>query len=122
MSGLSFDHKRRGRRSSMAGPVASGRFAHLEMQDRQRMREQRRRPAQAPPRPEHVGDLHRDPTPRLLEAWQPVRAELLRAVDESTYRIWLAPVHPHALIGGTWRLACSEPRLPFVAVRHSPLW
>lgn len=51
-------------------------------------------------------DPHREPSTALLEAWKPVEVELRQAVDGPTFRIWLAQLHPHSLIGGTWRLAC----------------
>lgn len=58
-------------------------------------------------------DAHREPSVRLLEAWAPVEDDLRRCVelgtlDDLSLRLWLAPVHPHSLIGGTWRLGCDE--------------
>lgn len=111
---LDFAFRCGGSRSPHVAPIASGRFAHLEMQDRQRMRSQRRVSA---PRPKHASDAHRDPSPQLLGAWLPVEAELRKAIDEATFRIWLAPIHPHALIAGTWRLGCSESVLCWVRDR-----
>jgi hypothetical protein len=96
-------------RALWAPPVAAGRFAFLEMSDRRATRSR----AKAKPEPRTATlDPHREPSPRLLAAWAPVERELRQAVDESTYRIWLADVHPHSLIDGTWTLAC--PRLQTV--------
>lgn len=58
-------------------------------------------------RDERAGDPHREASVALLEAWAPVEVEMRKCVDELTYRIWLAPMHPHSLVGGTWRVGCD---------------
>lgn len=103
---------RTGRRSPSVAPIASGRFAYLEMEDRRRKRK-----TLVTPQPDARREAHRDPSLRLLEAWTPIEAELRKSVDELTFRIWLAAggqvdLHPHSLIGGTWRLAA----------RHQSCW
>lgn len=64
--------------------------------------------SQANPPVEPEMSAHRAPSERLLAAWAPVDAEIQRAVDELTYRIWLVGVHPHALLEGTWILGTHK--------------
>lgn len=106
---VSFDFRRGGRRRSVAGPVASGRFAHLEMEDRAG-RVSNRKPAA-------ICDPHREPSIALLEAWAPIEVELRSAVDGPTFRIWLAQLHPHSLTGGAWRLACRPAHVGWIRDR-----
>jgi hypothetical protein len=107
-------------RASYAAPVASGRFAFLEMSDRRAMRSR----VKAKPEPRTATlDPHREPSARLLAAWAPVERELRQAVDESTYQIWLAPplVHPHALTAGRWRLACRPQTCSWIRERFGKI-
>ena len=44
----------------------------------------------------------------LSHAWPPIRAELQRAVPDSTWHLWLAPLRPVALHGGELTLEASD--------------
>lgn len=67
-------------------------------------------------------DPHREPSGDLLAVWMPIEDELRRAVGNSTFNMWLAPLHPHAVIGGVWRLAAVEERmLGWVEARYTRL-
>jgi chromosomal replication initiator protein len=41
------------------------------------------------------------PTPQLTQDWASIRSELRCVVPDSTFEIWLAPLTPRALVGGT---------------------
>jgi hypothetical protein len=48
------------------------------------------------------------------------------SVEDLTFRIWLAPggeanLHPHSLIGGTWRLGCDERAIAWLRDRFGRL-
>lgn len=89
--------------SVRTGPPTTGWLAGILADDR-RQRERRAREQVAPP--QALGpDPHREPSVELTQAWEPVRQELMLAVDESAYRIWLAELHPHRLKAGVWVLA-----------------
>lgn len=60
-------------------------------------------------------DPHRDV--ELIAAWAPVQSEFARAVDEATYRVWLAPVHPHSLVDGAWTVGCPSASVGWVLAR-----
>jgi chromosomal replication initiator protein len=56
---------------------------------------------------------HREPTP----AWRDIRAELRRAVGDSTYDIWLAGLEAQSLQGGLLLLAAPPDTQSWVAER-----
>lgn len=62
-----------------------------------------------------AGDPHQDS--ELVAAWEAVQRELAQAVGESTYRIWLAPVHPHAQADGEWIVGCPANIVSWVDTR-----
>jgi hypothetical protein len=66
---------------------------------------------------EQPADPHREPSTGLLEAWAPVEHQLREAVDEATFNIWLAALHPHALIDGKWRLAYRGQHVGWIRAR-----
>jgi hypothetical protein len=100
-------------RAKWAAPVASGRFAFLEMADRRAVRSRRVAVESVP----IALDPHRTPSDRLLAAWEPVQARLRELVDELTWKLWLAPLHPHSLVGGVWRVGCRPQCCGWVQAR-----
>lgn len=66
-----------------------------------------------------ASDPHEDTD--LRAAWEPVQAELKLAVDESTYRIWLAPIHPHVLADGAWTVGCPTNSVGWINDRFGRL-
>jgi hypothetical protein len=66
-----------------------------------------------------ASDPHEDTD--LLAAWEPVQCELAQAVGESTYRTWLAPLHPHAFIDGEWTVGCTPKGVGWVNDRFRRL-
>jgi hypothetical protein len=110
---LCVDFRVGGGRARWAAPVASGRFAFLEMSDRRAMRGRRAVVDLAPV----VLDAHRVPSERLLAAWEPVRLRLRELVDELVWSMWLAPLHPHSLVGGMWRVGCRPQCCDWVRAR-----
>jgi hypothetical protein len=112
------DFRSGSRRPGMAPPVASGRFAGLEIQerrDRERMREH-----SVTPKPEPI-DPHNEPSERLLAAWSPVDQTIRAMVDELVWRMWLIDLHPHRLLNGTWYLATSPRKRGWVEERFGRL-
>jgi chromosomal replication initiator protein len=58
----------------------------------------------------------------LNPAWRQIRAELARAVDESTYEVWLAPLEAKAWDGTVLLLQAPSPTTrAWVAKRFGPL-
>lgn len=62
-----------------------------------------------------VSDPHQDTG--LIAAWGMVQLELAMVVDEPTYRVWLAPLHPHAFLDGDWIVACASNRARWIEER-----
>lgn len=62
------------------------------------------------------------PSPELLAAWEAVRGEMCRAVDECVFNIWLADIHPHRFVDGVWMLACPANTRDWVSSRFGRLW
>lgn len=77
--------------------------------------------AQRQPRPDREPEPHRPPSITLLETWAPVEDELRQAVEDLTFRMWLAPLHPHAFIGGVWRLAYRPEGIGWIRDRFGRL-
>jgi chromosomal replication initiator protein len=57
--------------------------------------------------------------PPLEHIWSQVQAELRRAVTDSAYHLWLAPLRPHGLDGDTLLVAAPEESRTWVANRFS---
>jgi chromosomal replication initiator protein len=57
--------------------------------------------------------------PQLEHTWSQIQAELRRAVTDSTYHLWLAPLQAHALDGDTLLIAAPEAIRTWVADRFS---
>jgi chromosomal replication initiator protein len=55
----------------------------------------------------------------LEHTWSNVQAELRRAVPESTYHLWLAPLRPHGLEGDTLLVTAPEEIRSWVADRFA---
>jgi chromosomal replication initiator protein len=55
----------------------------------------------------------------LEHTWSKIQAELRRAVTDSTYHLWLAPLRAHALDGETLQIAAPEEIRTWVADRFS---
>jgi hypothetical protein len=94
------------------GPIA-GILAEERRQD-DRQKRQRRPPTKIAQRPV---DPHREPSAELLAAWAPIEAELRLAVDELSFNIWLARLHPHRRTSGIWVLACPERGISWIRDR-----
>ena len=60
-------------------------------------------------------------TQELDHAWARIAAELRRAVTDSTYAIWLAPLRPVALDGDTLTVSAPDELRTWVKDRYSPL-
>jgi chromosomal replication initiator protein len=57
--------------------------------------------------------------PALEHTWSQIQAELRRAVTDSTYHLWLAPLRPRELDGDTLVVAAPEEIRSWVADRFS---
>jgi chromosomal replication initiator protein len=57
--------------------------------------------------------------PELEPIWSQIQAELRRAVTDSTYHLWLAPLRARALDGATLLVAAPEETRSWVADRFS---
>ena len=88
------------------------RFRGIERQQRIDEGALRRRELLDPHRPASIG---------LLEAWAPVENELRLAVERSTFNIWLAPLHPHSLVAGVWKLAYRPENVSWIVDRFGRL-
>jgi chromosomal replication initiator protein len=55
----------------------------------------------------------------LEHTWSQIQAELRRAVTDSTYHLWLAPLRPHALDGERLLIAAPEEIRSWVADRFA---
>lgn len=104
-------------RPAWTPPKASGRFAFLEMSDRQALRAKRTQPTK---RPLDL-DAHHTPSVPLLEAWAPVEDRLRESIDGPTFRLWLADLHPHRKLGGRWYLAARSQAVGWVRDRFGRL-
>ena len=58
-------------------------------------------------------------SPALEHTWSRIQAELRRAVTDSTYHLWLAPLAPEALDGDTLLVAAPDEIRTWVADRFS---
>jgi hypothetical protein len=85
------------------GPIA-GILAEERRQD-ERLRRKRRAERRAS---RHPLDQHSEPSSALLEAWAPVEDLLRQEIDEQTFRMWFADLHPHRLVNGAWVLASAN--------------
>jgi len=56
-------------------------------------------------------------TADLDEAWKSARAALRQSVDEATFSIWLAPLHPHEHAHAGWVLGCPARQVAWTADR-----
>lgn len=56
-------------------------------------------------------------TAGLDEAWESARAALRQSVDEATFNIWLAPLHPHEHAHAGWVLGCPARQVAWTADR-----
>lgn len=62
------------------------------------------------------------PRDEVLEiAWAAVRRQLSASLPEATYRMWLAPVKPVAIRGGTFHLEAPDTVLAWVQRRYSSM-
>lgn len=105
--------------------MASGWFKGLLMRERldaQAAERRRKGPGKEEVRMQSVlGDLHREPSVRLLEAWAPVEEELRQRVERDVFEIWLGVLHPHALLDGAWRLAYDVRAVRWVEARFGAI-
>jgi len=68
-------------------------------------------------------DTHNaNPSSELLAAWEPIRGEMLHAVDDTTWRVWIRDIHPHCFRDGVWWLACPEGTYAWIEMRFRRLW
>jgi chromosomal replication initiator protein len=58
-------------------------------------------------------------TQQLAQTWALIRTELRTAVPDSTFEIWLAPLHPRAVLGDTLVLAAPDEIRSWVADRFT---
>src|SRR4051812_28726259 len=84
-------------------------------------------PSEAPISPQ-LGDLPCGRRPPLAltddplsDAWPRIRAELRRAVSESTWHSWIEPVQPGSLGGGELLLEAPDAIRPWIASNFSKL-
>lgn len=68
----------------------------------QEARQAAEKAAEPPGHPEEASEA-------LRAAWAVVDEQIQAVVEQSTYRIWLAHLHPHARLAGTWYIGV-DPR------------
>lgn len=85
--------------------IAEHGMSERQVKAHERAQEARQAAEKAAEPPGHV----EEPSETLRAAWAAVDEQLREAVDESTYRIWLAHLHPHARLAGTWYVG-ADPR------------
>jgi len=56
---------------------------------------------------------------QLAHDWELIRSELRRAVPDSTFEIWLAPLHPRAVVDGVLLVAAPDEIRNWVADRFT---
>jgi len=61
------------------------------------------------------------PTPQLARHWASIHDELRRAVPDSTYEIWLAPLTARALRGSTLVVGAPDEIRSWICGRYAPL-
>ena len=76
-----------------------------------------RGPFAAPPKPLPKESMTSGPTPQLARDWASIRNELRRAVPDSTFEIWLAPLTARAVVGDVLVLAAPDEIRSWVADR-----
>jgi chromosomal replication initiator protein len=59
------------------------------------------------------------PTPQLAHDWASIRRELRSVVPDSTFEIWLAPLTPRAIVGGTLIVGAPDEIRSWVADRFA---
>jgi hypothetical protein len=106
---------------AMARKLARGAAARRDLEDAQHRREVEAK------RSRGLTDPHpsKGPSPEGLVAWEAIQARMRGVLDESTWRLWGMPVHPHrrpSAHGGAWVLACPASCHGWVVERFGRAW